>query len=166
MDDVRRPGNRYSPSLKIAPSSKGKTRDFGSRNPRSNRGGATKFNNNTMSVYTRIVPPALAKDQQIIGFPQSAKGPWYLTDGRLNKWTYRPLFADCTAPTYAEVLDWFIKQRIYINLRCQFEGTETRWSWQIVTLMNREDGDLCPTFGGATGAADIAIESAFKYLPK
>lgn len=125
------------------------------------------FNNKiNMSVYTRIVPPALAKDLQIIGFPQSSKGPWYLTDGRLNKWTYRPLFADCTAPTYAEVLDWFIKQGIYINLRCQFEGTETRWYWQIVTLMCREDGYYCPTFGGATGAADIAIEAAFKYLPK
>ena len=119
-----------------------------------------------MSVYTRIVPPALSKDLQIIGFPQSSKGPWYLKDGRLNKWTYRPLFADCTAPTYAEVLDWFIKQGIYINLRCQFEGTETRWYWQIVTLMLREDGYYCPTFGGATGAADIAIEAAFKYLPK
>lgn len=118
-----------------------------------------------MSVYTRIVPPALAKDLQIIGFPQSSKGPWYLTDGRLNKWTYRPLFAECTAPTYAEVFDWFIKQGIYINVWAAVYYPEIRWNWQVSAKSFSEDGQE-KTFGGATGAADIAIEAAFKYLPK
>lgn len=110
-----------------------------------------------MKYYTKIIPSALAEELKTLGIHQ-------LKDNRMEGW-----LNSGDNITYAEVFDWLMEKRIYIDGYPIYHITNkcytNEWCFNVMSddIPQEKEGDY-ESFGKWHEAANAAIEKALELV--
>ena len=115
-----------------------------------------------MKYYTEIVPFDLAKKLKETGYPQELYTDFAYSDsGELIEWIGRSTLA---APTYAEVIDWFMENGIFIQMEPwhTFALQERMGFVYKINTVNEEEAKIDSEVWNDFASFGLCIEEAVK----